>query len=68
MKSKEELDALKSELQTISKKLAELSPEELELVTGGVVASGGIHVWHMGVKPDVSVKGFDPTDEQIVVE
>lgn len=36
MKTKEELNQLKIEYQTLSNKLAELSEEELELVTGGV--------------------------------
>ena len=35
MKSKEELNALKEEVETLNKKLAELSEEELEQVTGG---------------------------------
>ena len=35
MKSKEELNALKEEVETLNKKLAELTEEELEQVTGG---------------------------------
>ena len=35
-KSKEELDALKKEVESISEKLKELTPEELEQVSGGV--------------------------------
>ena len=35
MKTKEELDALKEEVETLNKKLAELTEEELEQVTGG---------------------------------
>ena len=34
-KSKEELDALKEEVETVNNKLHELTPEELEQVTGG---------------------------------
>ena len=34
-KSKEELDALKKEAETVSKKLHELTEEELAQVTGG---------------------------------
>ena len=34
-KSKEELDALKEEVETVNGKLQELTPEELEQVTGG---------------------------------
>ena len=35
MKTKEELNALKSEVETLNKKLAELTKEELAQVTGG---------------------------------
>ena len=35
MKSKEELNALKEEVETLNKKLAELTEEELTQVTGG---------------------------------
>ena len=35
MKTKEELNALKEEVDTLNKKLAELSEEELEQVAGG---------------------------------
>ncbi len=37
MKTKEELNALKNEVETLNKKLAELSEEELEQVTGGSI-------------------------------
>ena len=46
MKTKEELDALKEEYESLNEKLAELTEDELEEVAGGVVASGGIHVWN----------------------
>ena len=36
MKTKEELNALKEEVENLSKKLAELTEEELAQVTGGV--------------------------------
>ena len=39
MKTKEELNALKAEVETLNKKLAELTEEELKLVTGGCVGS-----------------------------
>ena len=42
MKTKEELDALKEEVEAVNKKLAELSEEELEQVTGGI----GIYEFH----------------------
>ena len=35
MKSKEELNALKEEVETLNKKLAELTDEELAQVAGG---------------------------------
>ena len=34
-KTKEELDALKEEVNNVNEKLKELTPEELEQVTGG---------------------------------
>ena len=36
MKTIEELNALKERIETVSKELRELTPEELEYVTGGV--------------------------------
>lgn len=36
MKSKEELKALKEEVETLNKKLAELSEDEMAAVTGGL--------------------------------
>ena len=38
-KTKEELDAIKEEVEAVDKKLHELTPEELEQVTGGWVAA-----------------------------
>ena len=35
MKSKEELDALKKEVESVNEKLQELTPEEVEKVFGG---------------------------------
>ena len=37
MKSKEELNALKEEIEAVNKKLAELTAEELAQVSGGVL-------------------------------
>ncbi len=37
MKTKEELNALKKEVETLNKKLAELTEEELAEVTGGAI-------------------------------
>ena len=39
MKTKEELNALKEEVETVSEKLAELTEEEIAQVSGGVVRS-----------------------------
>ena len=39
MKSKEELDALKEEINKVNEKICELTPEELEQVTGGEAPS-----------------------------
>ena len=36
MKTAEELNALKEEVETLNKKLAELSEEDLEQVSGGI--------------------------------
>ena len=40
MKTKEGLDALKEEVESVNEKLHELTPEELEQVTGGLVSGG----------------------------
>ena len=37
MKTKEELNALKEEVETLNKKLAELSEDEMAAVTGGLI-------------------------------
>ena len=37
MKTKEELNAQKEEVETVNEKLRELSEEELEQVTGGLI-------------------------------
>ena len=39
MKTKEELDALKEEINKVNEKICELTPEELEQVTGGEAPS-----------------------------
>ena len=38
MKTKEELNALKEEVEAVNEKLAELTPEEIAQVSGGLVA------------------------------
>ena len=44
MKTKEELNKIKEEVESISEKLKELTPEELEQVSGGCFLGGGNHV------------------------
>ena len=44
MKSKEELDALKEEVENESRKLHELTEEELEQVSGGLAYSLAAHL------------------------
>ncbi len=41
MKTKEELNALKTEVEALNKKLAELTEEELKEVVGGFEVPGG---------------------------
>ena len=40
MKTKEELNALKKEVEAVNEKLAELTPQELEKVNGGLLVAG----------------------------
>ena len=40
MKTKEELKALKKEVESVNEKLAELTPEEIAQVSGGVEHRG----------------------------
>ncbi len=44
MKTKEELNALKEEVETLNKKLAELTEEELEQVSGGNITVTNVPV------------------------
>ena len=53
MKTKEELNALKEDVETLNRKLAELSEDELKEVVGGVnwlkdesINSGDTHTWY----------------------
>ena len=43
MKSKEELNALKEEVETLNQKLAELTEEELAQVSGGILSVANLH-------------------------
>ena len=44
MKTKEELNVLKAEIESVNEKLHELTPEELEQVTGGWGRQGYVAV------------------------
>ena len=56
MKSKEELNALKEEVETLNKKLHELTEEELTQVSGGVL-------------PGFTMRGIElPGDEFVLPE
>ena len=44
MKTKEEMNVFKEELETMNTKLTELNEEELEQVTGGSGSGGGVYV------------------------
>ena len=48
MKTKEELNALKEEVETLNEKLHELTDEELEQVTGGAYNNGLIEYTDIG--------------------
>ena len=43
MKTKEELNDLKEEVETLNKKLHELTDEELAQVSGGVLSVANLH-------------------------
>ena len=52
MKTKEELNALKNEVETLNNKLAELTEDELTQVIGGVGGNGVILVATEGSDPE----------------
>ena len=45
MKTKEELNALKEEVETLNQKLAELTDEELAQVSGGFFVHPAVREW-----------------------
>ena len=53
MKTKEELNALKEEVETVSKKLHELTEEELVQVSGGIQRDDGYSVDAKGIWTDL---------------
>ena len=58
MKSKEELNALKEEVETLNKKLAELNEDELTQITGGG------QLFNVTMKADGVVKASGTIDGQ----
>ena len=64
MKTKEELNALKEEVETLNKKLAELPEDELILATGGTYADapyGGVCGVDNGIIDNTYNISPDPT-------
>ena len=64
MKTKEELNALKEEVETLNKKLAELSEEELVQVSGGLIPIPYIY----GSIGGKTVADVAPTADEIIEE
>ena len=58
MKTKEELNALKEEVETLNKKLAELTEEELSQACGGRVKAGAL------IATEAPFMIADPTGKQ----
>ena len=64
MKTLKELNALKEEVETLNKKLAELTDEELAQVSGGIFVPPAAHVSELPViEPPVSPKTRPPLVE-----
>ena len=66
MKTKEELNALKEEVETLNKKLAELTDEELAQVSGGKISTG-IPLIIAATAP-VLLKLYDQSNNKSVVD
>ena len=56
-KTKEELDALKSEVDTINEKLGKLSDEEIKYVSGGDGQKEGENLWLDTIKGQENKRG-----------
>ena len=52
-KTKEELNTLKEEVDAVNEKLAELTPEEIAQVNGGIVPGGSGYVMQNLEVPEV---------------
>ena len=61
-KTKEELNALKEEVESVNEKIRELTPEELEQVTGGIAQRGAVAV---AVGAKLAFAGFESSSEAI---
>ena len=59
MKSKEELNALKEEVETVNEKLAELTPEEIAQVNGGGTGDRPIPEQKRRPQPHVTTAGAE---------
>ena len=70
MKTKEELNALKEEVETVSKKLRELTDEELAHVTGGAmtVTIRGMEVTNYNIQNGGSTLKVSEGDESAMNE
>ena len=60
MKTKEELNALKEEVETLNKKLTELTEGELAQVVGGLAP--GRRYWYSNVDVGSENSGFESSD------
>ena len=65
MKTKEELNALKEEVETLNKKLAELSEDELKQITGGQNVMPVIFAGTKEVDEQI-ISGFVPKTEPVM--
>ena len=60
MKSKEELNALKEEVENVNRKLHELSEEELEQVNGGSLVPRDVLVFETAVSETTVASALRP--------
>ena len=56
MKTKEELDALKEEINKVNEKICELTPEELEQVNGGAREPKAIDIIGQAVAAEITAE------------
>ncbi len=54
MKTKEELNAIKEEVEAVNEKLAELTPEEIAQVNGGRGPVGGLRAFEPNAREPVA--------------